>query len=446
MGLDPVRNFAVGTLTAGITSGATTFSLGSGQGSLFPAPASEGAFNAVIWNSTDYDDPLQDSNHEIVRVTARSTDAFTVTRAQESTSAVAHNTSGKSYSLAIVPTRKMIQDIDARLTDQAQAYAADTGAANAYVITLAPAPTAYAAGQTFVFKAANTNTTTSTLNVNGLGAKTIKSNVGGAALAAGQITAGDMVRVAYDGTDFKMVTGVTVAAVQGATFNYAVSGGAANVQTLTLSPAITAYATGQTFKFKSGFTNTGPVTMNVNGQGAKAMVDREGAALVGGELQTNGIYTMTYDGTSFLVAEVLAVCDIAMTGAAGNGSTDTMIREFVTTVRNLGTAVTLANNATNGMTLTVVKSGVYSITYKDRASADCRFGLSRNSAQLTTGIEAITNANRLMNTQGPAGTIQNCSWAGWLNAGDVVRCHTNSTTAMDVTADEQVGFAITRVG
>jgi hypothetical protein len=37
-------------------------------------------------------------------------------------------------------------------------YYADTGAADAYVITPAPAITAYAAGQRFSFKATNANT------------------------------------------------------------------------------------------------------------------------------------------------------------------------------------------------------------------------------------------------------------------------------------------------
>ena len=95
MALDAFLNFAIGTLNAGITSGATSLTMSSGQGARFPAVS----FNAVIWNTTDYTAPDQDPNVEIVRVTAISTDTFTITRGQEGTTAVAHNTGGKTYAL-----------------------------------------------------------------------------------------------------------------------------------------------------------------------------------------------------------------------------------------------------------------------------------------------------------------------------------------------------------
>ncbi len=84
-------------------------------------------------------------------------------------------------------------------------YKADTGAANAYVITPVPAITAYAAGQIFSFKATNANTTTSTLNVSGLGVKTIKKLGGSTDLVAADIVAGQIVQVEYDGTNFQML-------------------------------------------------------------------------------------------------------------------------------------------------------------------------------------------------------------------------------------------------
>lgn len=87
-------------------------------------------------------------------------------------------------------------------------YVADTGAADAYVITPSPAITAYTAGQTFSFKAANTNTTASTINVNALGAKDIKKLDGATALVAGDIVAGQIIVIEYDGTNFQMVTPV----------------------------------------------------------------------------------------------------------------------------------------------------------------------------------------------------------------------------------------------
>ena len=60
---------------------------------------------------TDYPNPANDPNVEIVRVTNISGDTITITRAQESTSASNKNTGGKTYSLVLGITAKMISDI-----------------------------------------------------------------------------------------------------------------------------------------------------------------------------------------------------------------------------------------------------------------------------------------------------------------------------------------------
>lgn len=82
------------------------------------------------------------------------------------------------------------------------AYAADTGEADVYAIAPAPTITAYATGQAFHFFAANANTGVSTVNVNALGPKAVQKN--GAALVSGDIVAGGLVQLVYDGTQFQM--------------------------------------------------------------------------------------------------------------------------------------------------------------------------------------------------------------------------------------------------
>lgn len=86
-------------------------------------------------------------------------------------------------------------------------YAADAGSTDAYAITVTPAPTAYAVGQVFVFKANTANTGAATLNVNSLGAITIKKNVS-TELSTNDILANQIVAVTYDGTNFQMVSTV----------------------------------------------------------------------------------------------------------------------------------------------------------------------------------------------------------------------------------------------
>ena len=84
-------------------------------------------------------------------------------------------------------------------------YAADGGIADAYTMLLDPVPTAYVTGKTYAFRAENANTGAATLNVNGLGAKSIKKSVS-SNLAAGDIAAGQVVVVRYDGTNMQMVS------------------------------------------------------------------------------------------------------------------------------------------------------------------------------------------------------------------------------------------------
>ncbi len=85
-------------------------------------------------------------------------------------------------------------------------YCVDSGSANAYVCTLTPAVSAYNAGVPFYFKAANANTTASTIAFNGLAAKSIVKVAGGVttALVANDIRSGQIVELTYDGTNMQM--------------------------------------------------------------------------------------------------------------------------------------------------------------------------------------------------------------------------------------------------
>jgi hypothetical protein len=108
MSFDAHKNFAKATVSLGYTSAATSIVLIAGGGARMPAVP----FNAVWWNATDYPDPADDPLREIIRVTARSTETLTIVRAQESTTAVAHNTPAKDYKLVAGLTLKSITDIE----------------------------------------------------------------------------------------------------------------------------------------------------------------------------------------------------------------------------------------------------------------------------------------------------------------------------------------------
>jgi len=84
-------------------------------------------------------------------------------------------------------------------------YAADTGTPNNYVVTLTPAITSYTAGLVVWFVPKYSNTGTSYLNVNGLGAKSIKYADDGD-IGAGEIFSGGAACVMYDGSVFRLIS------------------------------------------------------------------------------------------------------------------------------------------------------------------------------------------------------------------------------------------------
>lgn len=131
----------------------------------------------------------------------------------------------------------------------------------------------------------------------------------------------------------------------------------------------------------------------------------------------------------------------------GYGSTNTVIRRFTTTLTSVGTAITYADSATLGSTFTINETGLYSIYYADdTAGSSIGWGISLNSAQLTTAIQSIAIATRLA---GPANTGSGSALSGLcrivkLTAGDVIRAHTNG--AATPTTTDRAFFAIRKVG
>ena len=74
---------------------------------------------------------------------------------------------------------------------------------NNYVATISPAITSYVSTQRFFIKFTNANTGISTLNLNGLGVKNLYKGVN-TPLIAGDILAGKILEVVYDGTNFQI--------------------------------------------------------------------------------------------------------------------------------------------------------------------------------------------------------------------------------------------------
>jgi len=138
--LDSVANFIKLTVSTGYDQNATSILLHSG-GSLLPAAP----FNMTWWNSSDFPDPSNDPNVEIVRVTAVSGNTLTIVRGQETAygapPASTKNAAGKTYQIILGVTAKMIEDIEANLQKPWQ-YVDVVGTINGIntVFTISPLP------------------------------------------------------------------------------------------------------------------------------------------------------------------------------------------------------------------------------------------------------------------------------------------------------------------
>ena len=134
--------------------------------------------------------------------------------------------------------------------------------------------------------------------------------------------------------------------------------------------------------------------------------------------------------------------EVLLSEGNGHGSTNDRIRRF-STLSIEGAAMSVTQSATDGDSVTINESGVYSIVYADyRAGGSSGFGVSLNSNQLTTSISAITLADRLTNSTIASGELVTTSITRRLNSGDVLRAHTNGAHN---TTDDQVVLRIQKL-
>ena len=99
-----------------------------------------------------------------------------------------------------------------QIQDGSLLYLGSISGTNTITGNLTPAITAYVTGMMVAFKVGTTNTASTTINVNGVGAKTIK-NLEGNSLSGGELVAGNIAVLYYDGTNMQLVS-VTPSEVQ----------------------------------------------------------------------------------------------------------------------------------------------------------------------------------------------------------------------------------------
>lgn len=136
--------------------------------------------------------------------------------------------------------------------------------------------------------------------------------------------------------------------------------------------------------------------------------------------------------------------EITVDTGNGHGSTNTKMRRFSNTRKNIGSAITYADSATLGATFTINETGIYSISYQDKYSLGAfDIGISINDSATTTNVFQTTYAQgrRIFNSGG-SNTTSAVAWTGNLSVGDIVYAKDDGTC--DVTNDNAM-FTITKV-
>lgn len=138
---------------------------------------------------------------------------------------------------------------------------------------------------------------------------------------------------------------VTLGQAQGAAAQWLTSiAGTANAVEGTASPAISAYAAGQTFRFVPASTNTGATTLKVGALSAQN-VFAFGAACVGGELVSGVPTEVVYDGTRFNIIGILSSrLNYQQTAFLLASTTTTNLNDATYTRINLAETIDPGNN------------------------------------------------------------------------------------------------------
>lgn len=297
-------------------------------------------------------------------------------------------------------------DIAANAQNQQHTYLADSGAADAYVITLAPAIAAYAAGQRFTFLATSACTGASTLNVNGLGAKDIRKSENGtvtAVLANNDILAAQIVTVVYDGTQFLMDSPLGTRATSAVNYEAQTFFSDSNnvVQ-------IDEYTTDDTWTKPTGAVTVEVICVGAGGGGGGASLQNtSGGAGGGGGAVSLGIFN----------AADLGATETITVGVGGSGGTaNPGVNGSNGTASSFGTWLTAGGGGGGPKGLTANNTGGGG-------------GGAIGDASGTTGGSPAASGSDAIGGQGPGGQSNgqyNAEWGGGTGGGSA-----QSTTGQD---------------
>ncbi len=187
---------------------------------------------------------------------------------------------------------KSQNDTETLTVDNAKIYVTTTGAANAYVATLPLAISAYKTGQVFYLISNFANTGAATININGLGAKTIKKLGATTDLVANDILSGQAFQLMYDGTFMQLLNPVGVAPISSTALKF---GGTGADGALTISSGVTTIDLANAAYVEKNYTS---ITISGTGSLAFSNPNTNGSVVV---LRSQGNVTLTSSTAPMIV-------------------------------------------------------------------------------------------------------------------------------------------------
>lgn len=166
------------------------------------------------------------------------------------------------------------------------------------------------------------------------------------------------------------------------------------------TPALTSsytYVAGMTFRFFAAGTNTGTVTLNVDGRGAKAITKNGTNVLVAGDIPSGILVTVTYDGTQFVLSNQSTFAVLSTGTLTVSGTFSVTGKSISSGGSTLGGGNTLLGSiassgfVNNGLLYFKNSAGISTTLNGTITSSSTTIALTDSSAMPSTGTILIDN-------------------------------------------------------